>query len=421
MGVRGSGKRRSRRAPCSSAGANSSKGESRFAPISGGDDGNVLERKSKRRKTTAPSSAGPSGGAGAAPDLISCLGDDVLVRVLELLPDARDLVRTGALSRRWRGLWTRVPDLRFASSARSSSSAAGGGAERYAAFVSDALALRAAQAEPAVERVAISFDQMSKSGENAQRLTALALPSIVRAAEAWVRYAVDRALKFFDLELRLQIDARSGLPMPWMALDQLPSTAALETLRLAIDNAVVKLPETAVFASLTDLSLERMGMAGHLLARLLSSACCPRLRKLRLRKLNLKLQDELLLLLETGTLSELSFEDMEEPVDLQLRTPNLRVLRIRRSSVYELVISDAPRLEILTIDYLPHGIYVDGDLPCVRRLQNVELRSHSYSHGFIFEDEEVNSVGIRLLQCCTSARSLHVLLEVPKVCIQRDL
>jgi hypothetical protein len=59
------------------------------------------------------------------------------------------------------------------------------------------------------------------------------------------------------------------------------------------------------------------------------------LRKLRLRKLNLKLQDELLLLLETGTLSELSFEDMEEPVDLQLRTPNLRVLRIRRSSVYD--------------------------------------------------------------------------------------
>ncbi|KAL6650761.1 hypothetical protein ACP70R_009686 [Stipagrostis hirtigluma subsp. patula] len=47
-----------------------------------------------------------------AADQISALGDDVLLRVLELLPDARDAVRMGALSRRWCGLWKRVPALR---------------------------------------------------------------------------------------------------------------------------------------------------------------------------------------------------------------------------------------------------------------------------------------------------------------------
>lgn len=125
-----------------------------------------------------------------------------------------------------------------------------------------------------------------------------------------------------------------------------------------------------VFASLTDLSLERMGVeigSGHLLARLLSPACCPRLRKRKLRKLRLRLAGfQELLLLEAGTLSELSFEDMVEPGVLQLRTPNLRVLRINDSCLNELVISHAPRLEILMIDGLPDRIDVDGDLPRVR-------------------------------------------------------
>ncbi|RCV35414.1 hypothetical protein SETIT_7G237900v2 [Setaria italica] len=104
--------------------------------------------------------------------------------------------------------------------------------------------------------------------------------------------------------------------------------------------------------------------SGHLLARLLSPACCPRFRKLKLRKLRFRLAGfQELLLLEAGTLSELSFEDMVEPGVLQLRTPNLRVLRINHSCLNELVISHAPRLEILMIDGLPDRIDVDGDLP----------------------------------------------------------
>uniref|UniRef100_A0ACD5WPA8 Uncharacterized protein n=1 Tax=Avena sativa TaxID=4498 RepID=A0ACD5WPA8_AVESA len=54
---------------------------------------------------------GPSGGRGA--DLISALPDDVIILVLVRLCSACAAVRTGILSHRWRGLWTRLPDLIF--------------------------------------------------------------------------------------------------------------------------------------------------------------------------------------------------------------------------------------------------------------------------------------------------------------------
>ncbi|KAM0893162.1 hypothetical protein ACQ4PT_025296 [Festuca glaucescens] len=54
---------------------------------------------------------GPSSGGGA--DLISALPDDVIIQVLVRLPCAGVAARTSLISRRWRGLWTRLPDLIF--------------------------------------------------------------------------------------------------------------------------------------------------------------------------------------------------------------------------------------------------------------------------------------------------------------------
>ncbi|KAK1653926.1 hypothetical protein QYE76_071731 [Lolium multiflorum] len=54
---------------------------------------------------------GPSSGGGA--DLISALPDDVIIKVLVRLPCAGVAARTSLISRRWRGLWTRLPDLIF--------------------------------------------------------------------------------------------------------------------------------------------------------------------------------------------------------------------------------------------------------------------------------------------------------------------
>ena len=57
--------------------------------------------RSRSKSITLPrAGGGGGGGGGGGADLISELSDDLLVRVLEVLPDARDAVRTHALSRR---------------------------------------------------------------------------------------------------------------------------------------------------------------------------------------------------------------------------------------------------------------------------------------------------------------------------------
>ncbi|KAL6651373.1 hypothetical protein ACP70R_010298 [Stipagrostis hirtigluma subsp. patula] len=276
--------------------------------------------------------------------MISSLGDDVLVRILELLPDARDAVRTGALSRRWRGLWTRAAALSFSSESWPECREATGAKRRYLAFVGGALTQRAGRADAALERLSISF---TVDGARSQEKR-LVRPSI-RAARRWIRYAVRSASKSFVLDLELGLrrptfyghDAGGGdqveatmlfdgqmVQAPVLILKKLRGSAELETMRLSLGYATVRLPAAAAFASLTDLSLEGMvlaGGSGHLgLARLLSSACCPRLQKLRLSELLLAGRDGGELVIEAAALSELSWEAMGEPWTLELRTPCLR-------------------------------------------------------------------------------------------------
>nr|CAB3488273.1 unnamed protein product [Digitaria exilis] len=271
----------------------------------------------KQRRTTTPTTAG-SCAASDGVDLISGLGDDVLVRILELLPDTRDAVRTHALSRRWRGLWTRVPALRFASDEPEFFTDAGAG-ERHLAFVDAALALRAAHTAPAVEHLAVTFKMKHGRTEERKRLTRgdqeieRLVPRAAEAVAGWIRYAAQHGLKSVAVELRLPARAyirHGGFGYPVMLLHGLPSSTKLETMRLDLGGAVVCPPTAAQFASLTDLSIEHVVVAdveiGGYFARLLSSACCPSLKKLRLADLALGGPNELLV--EVDELSELWIE-----------------------------------------------------------------------------------------------------------------
>ena len=306
------------------------------------------------------------------------------------------------------------------------------GARRFASFVNSAIA----QTDPAVqvEHLAISFETPHE----------LLPPSVVSKAAAprWIRDAVQHDVKTFTLELhhgggdRFCFDSKANLCGQYavMILDdlELERSARMETMRLALGGATVRLPSTAAaFASLADLTLENMELAVDS-GRLLSSACCPRLQKLRLREVSFATggtsiifleeedndMEELLLLIESEELLELSWEEvLLGPGILRLRTPRLRLLRTVGGDLSALTIS-APSLEdLLFLDSQPYiiNIEIDGELlPCVRSLR-VELTSNADDYAGC--DDEKNGVTFGLFRYCTAAACLDLDLYVFEVCI----
>ncbi|KAL6893810.1 hypothetical protein ACP4OV_007908 [Aristida adscensionis] len=383
-----------------------------------------LSRHAKRARVTRPSPSSAKEHAGGG-DLISGLCDDLLVRILELVADdsARDAVRTGALSRRWRGLWARVPGLRFASWPEFKSA---GGVRRFIDLVDGVLALRASAAQPpdagVMKHLEIALRAYRAPGPGKkQRLVVQS----VRAAEGWARYAARHGVRSFVLNLRLPLkqwqdqgddddydnddDWEKETP-PLMTLGDLPSSAKLETMYLALAGARLRLPATAVFESLVDLTLRHIEVSprgGRLLARLVSPACCPRLQKLRL----VRIRGLKKLVLDTGSLLELSVAYSCVMGSVELKTPNLRVLHFDDDSYFEVLTGSAPRLEELAIQCGGFPIDInDGDLSCVRSLK-FELLSHRDGDD---DDGGSNEDTISLLERCTSARDLVVYLDVPE-------
>nr|TKV90513.1 hypothetical protein SEVIR_9G034200v2 [Setaria viridis] len=335
-------------------------------------------KRAKLRLATADHHGGTAA-AGWQKDLISGLCDDVLLRILGLVPDATDAVRTGALSRR------------------------------------NVLALRAQQSgDAAIEHLKISFP-FDFEGDTDQLLR---LQSI-RAAETWIRCAAQQSVKSFCFDQRLprrpipaaengdeeDEDERDEGP-DVMVLDDLPSSEKLETMSLDLDGGCrVRLPSAVVFASLVDLTIKFMKVAagsGHLLARLLSSDCCPSLQKLCMWFVRLPSgMNELLL--ENSSLLELTLDDMDDMSLIELRTPSLRVLEVKECMDLEVLVVSAPRLEELMFLENSSQVLIDGDLSSVGRLK-LDLYAHRPT-----DDHESN---VSLLQRCTSARFLDVSLKL---------
>ncbi|CAL4928068.1 unnamed protein product [Urochloa decumbens] len=304
-------------------------------------------RKAKRANKPMPTAAGGDA------DLISGLNDDVLVRILQLVGDARQVVRTGTLSRRWRGLWTRVPALHFDAGPVILSPR---GARRFIAFVDNALALRSRSDDSGIiEHLGISLRVCRGRGK--PRLT----PSSVGSAVGWIRYAGRHGVASFSLSVRVRVLVKEMLDKDQeeeydceaavVDLGDLPSSTKLETMRLFLGGARVRFPSSAAFASLTDLALQCFEIADHsgdLLGRLLSSAGCPRLQKLRLWAVRFDRARTKELVIESSTLVEVSMYGMDHMESLELRTPSLLALEILSCRELEAVTVSASGLKELT-------------------------------------------------------------------------
>jgi hypothetical protein len=245
----------------------------------------------------------------------------------------------------------------------------------------------------------------------------------VEAAQGWIRYAVQHAVKSFILKLmlpwqwRFDLDRHDDIEHPVVTLDEMDNNyAKMETMHLRLGGAELRLPSsTVVFPSLIDLSLEDIEVpagGGYLLSHLVSSACCPRLHKLRLRQLSFDLSTMEVLRIEADTLLELSLESMFELQFLELRTPSLQVLHFEDSFDLNGFTVSAPRLENLRL-CVQRPLHIDD---VHDQLSSVgTLKIQMFSHGET-DAEDRNDASIHVLQCCRLTRCLEVSFEIPKVC-----
>jgi len=372
--------------------------------------------KKKKAKQTPPPLSPTADGAGGD-DRISALDDDLCELILRLAHlNVRELARTSVLSKRWRSLWKRLPVLDFFGWPELRSA---GDVPQYIATVNDVLEQRAgATSEARIDEVKIPLllDAYSLRGERQQLLT-----PAMEAVEAWIRYAMHHPVKGLQLNLRLPPlvnKERRKLKKPVMDLDELlPSPPKLECMRLGLSHTKVRLPRTAVFTSLKDLTLEFVELAagsGHLLARLSSAACCPSLQKLRMMRHahQLRRVDQGAGARRRRALGECVCVD--KMGFLELRTPKLLHLEINECDHLESLRVSAPGLKELT--YIGNTAFIHDPLPCLRRLK-IDLFAHmGVDDDEEDEEEDPNSSNICLLnRCSSSIRCLLVHLYVPRV------
>ncbi|CAO2047607.1 unnamed protein product [Urochloa humidicola] len=256
----------------------------------------------------------------------------------------------------------------------------------------------------------------------------------IDAVQGWIRYAFQHGLKSFIVDLHFHDDDDDDYYDENDDYDdedddyydeddydgekgcELPSPVGLETLRLALGGARLRLHTTVKFESLTDLSLERIKVANggaHLLARLVSSASCPRLQKLRMSKLWLPDVGEEMRL-EADMLSELWIDDVNALRSLKLKTPSLRIFQIDTcdNDVLEISAQRLEELEFYQLGCPPKRLAVNGELPCVRNLKICLWSHRDCASGY---GETENDINVLLLKHCSSVTCLEVTLKGRKV------
>ncbi|EEE53314.1 hypothetical protein OsJ_36309 [Oryza sativa Japonica Group] len=392
-------------------------------------------------------------------DIISELNDDVLLHILGFLPSARDVARATMPSKRWRRLWALVPVLRFAVGPGSFADEHGEvDREKFAVSRRDAarrlitavdatlLARRAAGEGNDVDVMEIalvysSVDKYYVCSYGMERRYYLhdhrhEADITLSRVDSWLHFVERHVKGSFTLELPLVAPVAPALAAAEseegrlagsqkclgngqrgeeidVEVVELPRSTRAEVMSLTLGYATVSVPATGAFRALTDFTLHHAVLdAGSgdddlRLGHLLSSSCCPRLRRLSLRHVagvaTLRLD-------AAATLEELRLVHLPDLQWLDVDAPGLRLLRVGGCS--RLPYSDssamaisAPRLEEFSCESLvdPERLEFNG-AAAVRRIKNLEIMS--------FGDADDNAAAVWLLKNCYAVDHLKVKLEI---------
>lgn len=179
-------------------------------------------------------------------DIISQLGDDLLLRILSCVP-TKDVVATSLLSKRWRSLWKLVPQLEYDDSNHI------GDYKIFSQYVYRSLLSNKA---PVLEYLHLN----------------LGMDCPVIDISLWIDIAVSRRVS------ELKIDIRSCQEVSFSLPSSVYTSETLETLTL-VNYVYLDVPVSVSLPSLTSLTLENVDYVDEqTLPRLLSG--CPNLEEL---------------------------------------------------------------------------------------------------------------------------------------------
>ncbi|KAL6643639.1 hypothetical protein ACP70R_018405 [Stipagrostis hirtigluma subsp. patula] len=394
-------------------------------------------------------------------DMISELPDDVLLPILAFLPEASDVARTFVLSRRWRYLWHNAINLRFTvgEEPRTYSEVDDADDARRLIDGASAVLARRAGGGPDVEDVEMSFVYSSKDNtyhEGPEEDGPYSIHSYLfwhyHAADitsehvaAWLLFAARRVTRRFTLAVPTlpkqrrrapEVDdddghqPEEGADLPVAAeeavreeeeaaaaservlLAELPCTARAQQLSLTLGKAILTVPSTGDFHALTDLLLSHARLyAGRgddlRLGHLLSSPCCPRLRRAQLSYIT---GLATLRLAAAGTLEELRLRNILDLRTLDVDAPGLRVLAVKDCGGYAIKAATilAPRLEALGCGHMcPAEKLRFAGAASLRRIDDLEVWTHRLPH-----ERLDSSAAMWFLRHCTSVRHLGVRLNL---------
>ncbi|EEC69401.1 hypothetical protein OsI_38553 [Oryza sativa Indica Group] len=302
-----------------------------------------------------------------ADDMISGLTEDLLLIILGFLPAARDVVRTSALSTRWRNLWTLAPALRFDIGQRNlrlTDDAEAAAAGRLVAAVDSVLARRDVDAgAPDVKDLEINF--VFRSVESGLP-TSLAPRGFARCASRSAAPTV-------------------GVPVAGAGADAYRSLADLLLSNVCLDDG-----------------------DGVRLCNLLSSTSCPSLRRLELSVIT---GLTILRLDAAATLEELRLIGLRDMEQMEVDAPGLRDLTVKGITVHLMAAAAAriaaPRLQALAYEYRRSWddcqlMVLDGE-----RTAKLRVLSHGDPAG-----KHNNGAAAWFLQHCAAADRLDIELKM---------